>query len=280
VSRIEQLGVGDAESILSLSWSAGWDYTHREVVVFLVSGTLFGQRSESGRIVSCAGVFSYGEMASIGVVIVHPEYQGQGLGRALMQRCLEEVDHIPAMLVSTVEGQRLYSSLGFRTVSYIHKLLYKQRIRWSTDPFHDGKLTSLSEADLLNVIQLDEQVVGGDRSRFLRSRFPFLKGGVVLTGSDGTLRGYAMTVYRNDLLIVGPVVAPSHDAALAMIRHLTVRWQGPVRIDVPSVQVELFNSFIALGMHEEERPPVMMRNADTLPGDRSRLYAIAAQAFG
>ncbi len=95
-----------------------------------------------------------------------------------------------------------------------------------------------------------------------------------------TLQGYAMTVRRNDLLIVGPIMAPNHASALTMIRQLTVGWNGSVRIDVPSAQMELFQSLISLNFHEEERPPVMMRNGDTLPGERGRLYAIAAQAFG
>ncbi|MCL6452174.1 MAG: GNAT family N-acetyltransferase [Alicyclobacillus sp.] len=277
---LDRLTVHDVESIISLSGSVGWDYTRNEVQVFLQAGTLFGHRQDSGRIISCAGVFPYGELASIGVVIVHPQYQGRGLGRDLMQKCLREVDHVPTMLVSTVEGQRLYTSLGFKTVSSIHKLLSEKPIRWSIEPNSDGKFENLSEADLDNVIQLDTQVVGANRSKFLSSRLPFSNTDIVLRDNHGILQGYAMTVCRNDLLIVGPVVAPNYNAALTMMRLLTDGGKGRVRVDVPSSQAELFDALISLGFHEEERPPVMMRNASTLPGDRSRLYAIAAQAFG
>lgn len=277
---IELLGVGDANSIISLSRSVGWDYTLGEVQVFLSAGTCYGHRRDSGRIVSCAGLFAYGGLASIGAVIVHPELQGQGLGRALMQRILDGVECVPTMLVSTVEGAKLYASLGFQTVSHIHKLVSKLPIQWSNESIEDRRLSSLSETQLDDVIRLDEQVVGANRSELLRSRYPALQNGVVLRDDDGMLRGYAMTVCRNNLLIVGPVVASNHASALAMIRHQTKGWQGVVRVDVPSAQVDLVNSLIALGMQEEERPPIMLRNAHTLPGDRNHLYAIAAQAFG
>ena len=276
---IDQLIPDDCDSIISLSSSVGWDYTQREVQVFLTAGRLFGHRREGGRIVSCAGVFPYGKLASIGVVIVHPKFQGQGFGRALMQRCLTEVSDIPTILVSTVQGQRLYTSLGFQTVSYIHKLLSKQPLRWS-ESVERWRFKVLGKEDYLGVIRLDEEVFGANRGKFLTPRFPLLHEGIVLRDSEEILRGYAMSVTRNNLLIVGPVVAPDHDSALAMVHYLTREWSGPIRVDVPSAQDRFLDRLTRLGMYEEERPPVMMRNGDTLPGDRSRLYAIAAQAFG
>ena len=121
-----------------------------------------------------------------------------------------------------------------RTVSYIHKLLAKQPVRWSNGHILDGQFGDLTEADLYDVIRLDAQVVGANRSKFVSSRVPFLNTGIVFRDNDGILRGYAMTVCRNDLLIVGPVVAPNHDTALRMIRHLTDGWHGQVQVDVPS----------------------------------------------
>lgn len=278
--RMEPLKVDDLESIIGLSTIVGWDYTSKEVKVFLEAGTLFGHREVDGRLVSCAGVFSYGKLASIGVVIVHPQQQGKGLGRVLMNRCLDEIDQLPVMLVSTQEGQRLYQSLGYQTVSSIHKLLSDCPIRFPNEPVLSGEISPISYADLDDAIRLDATVIGASRSAFLKSRFPFLNGGIVFRDYDGMLQGYAMTVCRNGLLIVGPIVAPSREVSTAMIRHLTAGWTGRVRIDVPSSQKEFFDTLVSLGFYESERSPVMIRNAAHLPGNRSRLYAIAAQAFG
>ena len=275
---IEQLTLDDMDLIINLSTSVGWDYTSKEVKVFLESGTLFGHR-EGHSLVSCAGIFSYGDLASIGAVMVHPEYQGQGLGRVLMNHCLYGLEDDPIMLVSTEEGKKLYRSLGFKTVSHIHKLVSERPIRLSNPPAPTEEINPMTAADLDDVIQLDAAVSGANRTQFLKGRFPFLNAGVTFRSHDG-IQGYAMTVCRHDLLIVGPVVAPSLEISVAMVDFLIDGWQGRMRIDVPSSQKEFFETLVLQGFQEVERPPVMMRNATKLPGKRNRLYAIAAQALG
>lgn len=275
---IEQLILGDIDLIIDLSTSVGWDYTSKEVKVFVESGTLFGHR-EGHRLVSCAGIFSYGDLASIGAVMVHPEYQGQGLGRVLMNRCLHGLEDVRIMLVSTEEGQGLYRSLGFQTVSHIHKLVSERPIRFSNPPAPTEEINPMMDADLADVVQLDAVVSGANRTQFLKGRFPFLNAGVTVRTHDG-IQGYAMTVCRQDLLIVGPVVAPSLEISVAMVDFLIDGWPGRMRIDVPSTQKEFFETLVSQGFQEAERPPVMMRNATKLRGNRNRLYAIAAQAFG
>jgi GNAT superfamily N-acetyltransferase len=277
---MDKLAFSDTAAIVSLSRSVGWDYTPEDVCVFLSAGVLFGYRREDGHLVSSAGVFTYGNLASIGVVMVHPDFQGRGLGRAMLRRCLDEVGPVPTMLVSTAEGLRLYTSLGFKTVAHIHKLISKGSLQWSSEPACRGCIANLSDTDLMDVVLLDERVMGANRSRFLTSRFPLLHSGVALRSEDGVLYGYGMAVRRQDLLIIGPLVAPEHVSALAMIRQLTDGWDGSVRIDVPSHQAILLDSLVRLGMHEEERPPILMLNGHSLPGQRESLYAIAAQAFG
>lgn len=276
---LERLTAHDAESIIHLSASFGWDYTSREVQVFLEAGKLFGHRTDRN-LVSCAGMFPYGELASIGAVIVHPKYQGQGLGRALMQHCLDGLEDIPTILVSTEEGQRLYRSIGFVAVSFISKLVSDRPIHLPGDLADDDNIEPMTSADLDDVVHLDAVVIGASRQAFLKSRYPLLHGGVVFRGPDRVIQGYAMTACRNDLLIVGPVVALNLETAMAMVRYLTVGWQGRMRIDVPFSQEEMIDILVSQGFREEERPPVMLRNGTGLPGDRNRLFAIAAQAFG
>lgn len=184
------------------------------------------------------------------------------------------------ILVSTEYGQRLYRSVEFATVSFIHKLVSDHPILLPSDLAHNDGMESMIRADLDEVVQLDAVVIGASRQAFLRSRFPFLDSGVVFRNFDGVIQGYAMTVCRNHLLIVGPVVAPSLEISTGMVQYLIEEWRGRIRIDVPSAQKEFFDKLIVLGFKETERLPVMMRNATELPGDRNRHFAIAAQAFG
>lgn len=52
--------------------------------------------------------------ASIGMVIVAPEWQGRGLGRHLFETLLHGLDGRDVLLHATPEGMPLYASLGFR----------------------------------------------------------------------------------------------------------------------------------------------------------------------
>jgi ribosomal protein S18 acetylase RimI-like enzyme len=59
-------------------------------------------------------------VAAIRILAVHPEYRGRGLGRRLVQTCLDQARflHIPALYLYTGvfmdAARRLYESLGFQ----------------------------------------------------------------------------------------------------------------------------------------------------------------------
>ena len=56
------------------------------------------------------------------VVVVHPAYWGRGHGSSLVKwgMHLADLDHIKQGVVATRLGAKLYSRLGFSTLSYLH----------------------------------------------------------------------------------------------------------------------------------------------------------------
>lgn len=57
-------------------------------------------------------------MVVLNYLIVHPEYQGRGLSKLLLNVGLEEADRIGAscFVVSTIAGEGVYKKFGFREV--------------------------------------------------------------------------------------------------------------------------------------------------------------------
>jgi predicted GNAT family N-acyltransferase len=123
--KIKRLNESDIPSLIKLSQSVEWDYDVAEIQTVLNSGVIYGHKNKQGDLVSSAAILSYGnDLASIGMVIVHKDYRGYGLGKELIRLCLKTVpENMPIMLISTEQGKGLYKSFGFKEVSYVHKYL-------------------------------------------------------------------------------------------------------------------------------------------------------------
>ena len=105
-----------ADSVRAL---AGWNQTFADWERFLAAepdGCFVAEWN--GAPAGTATTTVYGlELAWIGMVLVHPEYRRRGIGRALLERCVE---HLRARgvrclkLDATPLGKQVYDSLGFK----------------------------------------------------------------------------------------------------------------------------------------------------------------------
>ena len=94
--------------------------------VVLRSGHFFAHRGPGGKVVSTAAIFPYSTLASLGVVMVDPDYRRRGLATRLVDACISAVPDRPILLVATEEGKPLYEKLGFKTVGTLDKLVAKR----------------------------------------------------------------------------------------------------------------------------------------------------------
>ncbi|HWO78388.1 MAG TPA: hypothetical protein VNM69_21190 [Bacillus sp. (in: firmicutes)] len=100
------------------------------------------------------------------------------------------------------------------------------------------------------------------------------------TTESGKVNGFGLSILGPENLILGPIVAPDHKLALALIDRLSYKHEGKLRIDTP-IQNHLFiNCLQERGFEKVSQPPVMIFNCDTLPKRNGQLYGIAAQVFG
>ncbi|EIT83739.1 acetyltransferase [Fictibacillus macauensis ZFHKF-1] len=115
----------DLQGLLALSASVGWDYDEHELTTILHSGSVFGHKLADGTLISSAAIIPYDHfLASIGLVIVQNAYRGFGLGKEVMQRCMNSVaNDTSILLISTEAGKQMYESIGFMQVDSVHKYM-------------------------------------------------------------------------------------------------------------------------------------------------------------
>ena len=90
--------------------------------MYLSLGTLVGYMHEN-KLIAAGGVFPFKDrFSTIGMLIVHPHFQRRGIGRILLNHCLEHTHpKQPIALIATKAGEPLYTSCGFQTVTTIHR---------------------------------------------------------------------------------------------------------------------------------------------------------------
>ncbi|MCY9090778.1 GNAT family N-acetyltransferase [Bacillus mojavensis] len=275
-----QLTEKHVPGLLRLSRQAGWpDYGERELLLLVKHGRLFGYQNSQGDIISCIGLFSYGRLASIGLVIVDSEYKRRGLGRRMVNACISQVDENTAiMLCATKEGLPLYEKSGFQTAGSIRKYSCQ-----SFNPItkqHDIELTSFTEKDLPELTAADQAAFGGDRAALLHQLISQSGECIIARNMEGEFIGYGLSVQTPANLKLGPIIAPSPGLAAGLINRLAAGKQGPMRIDVPGDAASLHDSLEAMGFHLDDEPPLMMYQKKMLPVRNGQLFAVISQALG
>lgn len=232
-----------------------------------------------GKLVGTAMCWRYGEnAATVGMVIVSPHCQGQGIGRKLMMALLDSLSDRTVMLNATEEGLPLYTKLGFEPIGTIHqhqgkaspmplpKLLPKERVR------------PLGGSDVEVVAELDRNASGMDRRNLLVSLVKVSKG--VILDRDNEAVGFALFRRFGRGYSVGPAVAPDVGGAKALITHWLGSQAGKFcRLDV-SAESGLSDWLEELELPCVGRVTTMVRGTPPKGIGDVKLYSLISQALG
>ncbi|MBG9944472.1 GNAT family N-acetyltransferase [Brevibacillus formosus] len=284
-SCLHSLTISDIPGLIALSDSVGWDYDETEIHTILSIGTAFGHKDASGTLLSSAAIIPYDDnLASIGMVIVHPSSQGKGYGRQLMKACMASVStDTTIMLIATPEGEPLYKTLGFQTMDRIRKFI-AERYEPEAPPQHEAndglKIAPMEWDDFSSVVELDKAALGSSRSHFLKTRMRQANTCLVAKNRSGKIIGYGFAVQGPVNLIAGPIVAENAVMAEHLLYKLTQHHTGRVRIDVPDEQAAFHAYLEQNGFTQVSHPPVMVANATSLPRRDGTYWAIGAQIYG
>jgi len=277
-----RLTAADAAAGWRLSTEAGWNQTEGDWRFLLTAGSSFGFEDCEGTLVASATVLAHGQrIAWVGMVVVTASARRQGLATRLLAHAvrLGPARRLTLLLDATADGRPVYLRLGFRDIGNL--------ARWRAEapaatagPEHSVKPIA-TVADLDRWAEWDAERFGVDRGallRALRASRPDLA--LQILGNAGEWLGFCLGRAGRTATQIGPVVAASEAAALALLGAALERVREPVLVDVMESHAGFERELAARGFRAERG---FVRMALNLPGGfgwPEGVYAAAGPEFG
>lgn len=218
-----------------------------------------------GAIVGTGVGTANGAVGWIGTIFIDKAWRGHGLGRAITQAIIDQLDAAGCrtlVLVATVEGRRLYERMGFE-VQTRYRILEAPGIE-DPPPAETGTpgdvgaaaVRAFRQDDLGAVLAVDREGTGEDRAHLVR-RLATPETARVRVGADGGVDGFVIRAPWGG----GATVANSVDAALDIVeaRRVTAGAAGRVRVGLLADNEAGLARLAALGFTDQWSAPRMIR---------------------
>lgn len=207
---------------------------------------------------------------SLGVMSVNRDYFKRGIGRALVNHIIafSDTNQYPALrLVGSainMDSLSLYSRSGFIPRGSYHNMALPVPatglpVRY---PLRE-QVREATPADVEAMAELEQEVSGITRVNDYRYAIDNPRGilqALVFEASDGSLDGFMISIKHPALNMLGPCVARSESATLALLLHATERFRGLVPLFViPVEKRELVDTLYAWGARNVETHLVQVR---------------------
>lgn len=276
--RVRKMKPEDIPAGRELSRQQKWPHRAVDWEFLLRQGAGFVAEADN-QIVGTIMIWPYGnDAASLGMVIVSPRIQGQGVGRRLMETALDALGERTVRLNSTQEGKPLYTKLGFAPVGRIfqHQGLVDSVPLVELRP--NERVRPVGSNDRPVVADLDRRSSGIDRSSLISSILEASRG--VIFDSNNSPVGFSVLRRFGRGYSVGPTVAPDALAAKALISH----WLGSktgkfCRVDVPESS-GLSAWLEELGLPKVGSVTTMIRGKPLDASADAKVFSLVNQALG
>ncbi|UVL82069.1 GNAT family N-acetyltransferase [Pseudomonas sp. B21-028] len=234
---------------------------------------------DSDRLIGTAFTCPQGAYATIGLVIVSDDYQGQGIGRKLMDLALEASTPRTAILNATLAGAPLYVSQGFVEFGHIHQHQGQAQAHDTPALSAGEQCRPLTVADRARLLELANAGSGLDRETVLTDLFDAVEHAVGIE-RDGQLCAFAIQRAFGRGHCIGPVIAQNPEQAKHLIAALLAQVPDEfVRIDTPADH-GLSDWLDAAGLKQVDKVAQMARGTPPQSADGVKQFAVVSQAIG
>lgn len=272
------LTAGDLPAALGLSQAVQWSHIAADWELAFRTSRGVAIDDAAGQLAGTALWWPWGEhFATIGLVIVRADRQGQGLGRQLMDAVMEAAGPRTLQLVATLAGRPLYERLGFVAQGGIVQVQGAARCA-PVPPPAGVALRAVTAADLPVLQALDAAAFGAPRERLIEAILARGQAGM-LAEQGGRPTGFALRRASGRGQMIGPVIAPDEHTALALVAPLLGTTGVFCRLDLPADAVQFEAALRAAGLAAADRVVTMRRGPAPPAEARLRVLGLASQAY-
>jgi len=221
-----------------------------------------------------------GSFGWIGMLLVHPDFRGRGIGSALLARAigyLHDCGVETVKLDATPMGRAVYLKHGFRDEYGLE--------RWAGRPIADWGLTigdcELTSADFPAVVACDTAAFGADRRSIVQAWFQSWPERALAVWEGSRLAGYALARRGARFQQTGPIVCDTPEAGRALLtRALELAVGEEVIVDILSKNAWVRELVQNAGLVQQRTLTRMYQGPNARPGQPQRIVALAGPEVG
>jgi predicted GNAT family acetyltransferase len=235
---------------------------------------------EAGKVVGTVTTLRYQDHFTwIGMVLVNPEWQRQGIGTQLLGEALQLIkNHETVKLDATPAGREVYLKLNFVDEYHITRMHLGLH---SADKFPSSIARPAQARDFPAILRLDYEVFGADRGSVLKVNFSDAPQYAFVVEKQSQIKGFCFGRPGYNFNQIGPVVAMESDVAIQLVSAALQNCEGkPTVLDILDHSVDWVRFVSSLGFNELRPLIRMYRGSNAFPGLPEKQFAILGPEFG
>lgn len=279
-TTLRPMQVGDLVAMHRLAQQMSWPHRAEDCAQLFALGAGTVAVDGTGSTVGVGLRWSFGrDVGTIGLVLVAPERQGRGIGRALMTALIDDLSPRALMLNATAEGLPLYEKLGFVSTGFVRQHQGRLAEGSSLPSVPAVALRRAVPADHAALCALDAAAFGTDRSALIGRLLA--DGEAWVVERAGQPAGFAVLRAFGRGMIIGPIVASSEGEAIALVAAAAKAAPlGVLRVDILAQAERLGTWLTAAGLPAIDTVTIMLRGRWPAAQRRLQRFGLALQAWG
>lgn len=270
----------DVEAGLSLCRMIGWNQLAKDWELFLsVSPGDCRVAVKDNKVVGTVTTIKYQEaFCWIGMVLVNPECQKQGIGKQLLKEALAILQNEETIkLDATPAGREVYLKLDFVDEYRISRM----KTIAAADGLVEGIAVAVDEKHLNEIAEFDKAVFGADRRFLLEWMWKGAPQYAFVIKDKEEIQGYCMGRTGFNFTDIGPIVAKDIKIAKRLASSALKNCIGkPVVIDGLKLHIEWIDWLHSIGFTEQRELIRMYKGKNNFPGIPGNQFSILGPEFG